>query len=123
MRNKQIAAELDASEATVKMHRSQVMKKMQAKSLPELIGHGYFLQKSVLAIPERLSHPPSTPRVSNSKDQSGRWLRAPRICSSRLQEIGFIHREVNLYIAQKICLGHSDGKTFECGKFLKHSLQ
>jgi hypothetical protein len=42
---------------------------------------------------------------------------------SRLQEIGFIHREVNLYIAQKICLGHSDGKTFECGKFLKHSLQ
>jgi hypothetical protein len=39
------------------------------------------------------------------------------------QEIGFIHREVNLYIAQKICLGHSDGKMFECGKFLKHSLQ
>ena len=32
-------------------------------------------------------------------------------------------QEVNLYIAQKICLGHSDGKTFECGKFLKHSLQ
>jgi hypothetical protein len=30
---------------------------------------------------------------------------------------------VNLYIAQKICLGHSEGKTFECGKFLKHSLQ
>jgi hypothetical protein len=29
----------------------------------------------------------------------------------------------NLWIAQKICLGHSDGKTFECGKFLKHSLQ
>jgi hypothetical protein len=39
---------------------------------------------------------------------------------------GFIHREVNLYIAQKICLvclGHIDRKTFECGKFLKHSLQ
>ena len=35
--NKQIAAELGASEATVKMHRSQVMKKMQAKSLPELV--------------------------------------------------------------------------------------
>jgi len=30
---------------------------------------------------------------------------------------------VNLYIAQEICLGHSDGKTFERGKFLKHSLQ
>jgi hypothetical protein len=42
---------------------------------------------------------------------------------SRLQEIGFIHREVNLYITQKICLGHSDGKTFECTKFLKHRLQ
>ena len=37
MLNKQIAAELKASEATVKMHRSQVMKKMQAKSLPELV--------------------------------------------------------------------------------------
>jgi hypothetical protein len=30
---------------------------------------------------------------------------------------------MKLYIAQKICLGHSEGKTFECGKFLKHSLQ
>src|ERR1700726_5081073 len=88
-----------------------------------VIGYGYFLQKNVLAIPERLSHPPSTLRVSNSKDRSGRCLRAPRICSSRLQEIEFIHREVNLYIAQKICLGHSDRKTFECGNFLKHSLQ
>ena len=38
--NKQIAAELDASEATVKMHRSQAMKKMHAKSLPELVRMG-----------------------------------------------------------------------------------
>jgi FixJ family two-component response regulator len=37
MLNKQIAAELGASEATIKMHRSQVMKKMEAKSLPELV--------------------------------------------------------------------------------------
>ena len=37
MLNKQVAAALGASEATVKMHRSQVMKKMQAKSLPELV--------------------------------------------------------------------------------------
>src|ERR1700745_1675960 len=37
MLNKQIAAELGASEATVKMHRSQVMKKMLAKSLPQLV--------------------------------------------------------------------------------------
>jgi FixJ family two-component response regulator len=37
MPNKKVAAELGASEATVKMYRSQVMKKMQAKSLPELV--------------------------------------------------------------------------------------
>ena len=37
MLNKQIAGELDASEATIKMHRSQVMKKMLAQSLPELV--------------------------------------------------------------------------------------
>jgi len=37
MLNKQIAAELGASEATVKMHRSQAMKKMHANSLPELV--------------------------------------------------------------------------------------
>src|SRR6201991_1849353 len=35
--NKQIAAELDLSEMTVKVHRGQVMRKMQAGSLPELV--------------------------------------------------------------------------------------
>ena len=35
--NKQIAAEFDLSEMTVKVHRGQVMRKMQAGSLPELV--------------------------------------------------------------------------------------
>lgn len=35
--NKQIAAELDLSEITVKVHRSHVMRKMEAKSLPDLV--------------------------------------------------------------------------------------
>jgi FixJ family two-component response regulator len=35
--NKQIAAELELSEMTVKVHRGQVMRKMQARSLPELV--------------------------------------------------------------------------------------
>ena len=34
--NKQIAAELGTSEKTIKVHRGQVMQKMQADSLPEL---------------------------------------------------------------------------------------
>src|SRR6202020_3063371 len=37
MLNKQVAAEVDAREGTVKKHRSQVMKKMEAQSLPELV--------------------------------------------------------------------------------------
>ncbi len=35
--NKQIAAELNLSEITVKLHRRQVMEKMQADSLAELV--------------------------------------------------------------------------------------
>jgi FixJ family two-component response regulator len=35
--NKQIAAALGLSEMTVKVHRAQVMRKMNATSLPELV--------------------------------------------------------------------------------------
>ena len=35
--NKQIAAELQLSEITVKVHRARIMVKMRAKSLPDLV--------------------------------------------------------------------------------------
>jgi len=35
--NKQIAAELGASEKTIKVHRAQVMRKMDAGSLADLV--------------------------------------------------------------------------------------
>jgi FixJ family two-component response regulator len=37
MLNKQIADELGATERTIKFHRGHIMRKMQAKSLAELV--------------------------------------------------------------------------------------
>ena len=47
--NKQIAAELTLSEMTVKVHRGQVMRKMHARSLPDLV-----------RMADRLSEPAAT---------------------------------------------------------------
>ena len=47
--NKQIAAMLGTSEATVKVHRSQLMRKMGAHSLPELVR---MADKMELSVPE-----------------------------------------------------------------------
>ena len=45
--NKQIAAEINASEATVKVHRSQLMRKLEAKSVPDLVRMAEKLDISV----------------------------------------------------------------------------
>jgi FixJ family two-component response regulator len=45
--NKQIAAELNLSEMTVKVHRGQVMRKMHARSLPELVRMADRLGESI----------------------------------------------------------------------------
>lgn len=37
LQNKQIAERVDITEATVKLHRAQVMRKMEAESLPDLV--------------------------------------------------------------------------------------
>ena len=52
--NKQVAAEIGATEATVKVHRSQLMRKMGASSLADLVR---MSEKMGIAVPE--THRPS----------------------------------------------------------------
>jgi len=54
--NKQVAAEIGTTEATVKVHRSQLMKKMDADSLPELV-----------RMAEKIGIPASKDRVQANK--------------------------------------------------------
>jgi len=54
--NKQITDRIAISEATVKLHRSQVMKKMEAQSLPDLVRMADSLANAVPRGSERQGH-------------------------------------------------------------------
>jgi DNA-binding CsgD family transcriptional regulator len=47
--NKQVGGDLGISEITVKAHRGKVMRKMQARSLPELVNMAARLRPSITA--------------------------------------------------------------------------
>jgi FixJ family two-component response regulator len=49
--NKQIAGALGVSEVTVKVHRGQIMRKMHAKSLPDLVRMGDVLRLATVGPP------------------------------------------------------------------------
>src|SRR5438876_5989272 len=51
--NKQVGAEIGATEATVKVHRSQLMRKMGASSLADLVR---MSEKMGIAVPETHRH-------------------------------------------------------------------
>jgi FixJ family two-component response regulator len=54
--NKQVGGELGISEITVKAHRGQVMQKMQAKSLPDLVKIAARLSPERIPISSRSAH-------------------------------------------------------------------
>ena len=57
MLNKQIAAEIGTAENTVKVHRSRMMEKMQAKSLAELVKMVERLQSQPTVSAHKDDHP------------------------------------------------------------------
>jgi FixJ family two-component response regulator len=64
MLNKHIAAELGTSEITIKVHRGQVMHKMQADSLADLVRMGEMLKVA--------AGPPRSPRVPPGSNRTPR---------------------------------------------------
>lgn len=60
--NKQIAADLDSQEATIKVHRSRLMRKLEVRSLAELLAFGRELDCEVLCADPRHRAAPSAPR-------------------------------------------------------------
>jgi FixJ family two-component response regulator len=65
--NKQIGAALGLSEVTVKAHRSKMMRKMTADSLPDLVRMASMMRLTTLPNPQRASLGPSAARNYSSQ--------------------------------------------------------
>lgn len=60
-RNKQIAAALDSQEATIKVHRSRLMRKLETRTLAELLHVGRELETFLAVEPEDTATAPKSP--------------------------------------------------------------
>ena len=102
--NKQIASEMNLSEITVKVHRGQVMRKMNARSMPDLVRTA-----EALGIEPRLAHgghrwPPSPEHFCSAWGDSLRASESDREPVENDRRLVWLLQQHECAVTHRLCL-------------------